>query len=146
MMYSSHFNTKLWKLHLQHTVYEVPLFPSANASVSNCQGVRKRKFERGSTSGLSHGGARHNIHPRWTAGWVLITMEHILSSHALSLDEERKGREKVSKEERDREGEWASQSITCLCLSLDGWMMDDCIFSNNTKTIPVWGAFFTGAR
>lgn len=25
-------------------------------------------------------------------------------------------------------------------------MMDDCIFSNNTKTLPLWGTFCTGSN
>lgn len=49
-------------------------------------------------------------------------------------------KEKNKKKKRGR----ASQSITCHCLSLDGWMMDDCIFSNNTKTLPMWETFCTG--
>jgi len=43
-----------------------------------------------------------------------------------------------------RERERASQSVTCHCLSRDGWMMDDCISSNNTNALPVCGAACTG--
>lgn len=50
------------------------------------------------------------------------------------------------KTKREWERGRGSQSITCHCLSLDGRMMDDCIFSNNTKTLPVWEAFCRGAR
>lgn len=117
-------------------------FQPAAASVST------RRLGKTATEAL-----RETIESLWGAalqGWVAFVLPTIFPemdsrlgvyyngarflSHALSLEGKKK------KKKRGR----ASQSITCHCLSLDGWMMDDCIFSNNTKTLPMWETFCTG--
>lgn len=120
----------------------MPLFSAGcrfsldQTSWESCHGGIKRdnrKPVRGSTSGLSRFRAPHNIPRDGQQVGCLLQWSTFLVTCPLP------GRKK-KKKKRGR----ASQSITCHCLSLDGWMMDDCIFSNNTKTLPMWETFCTG--
>lgn len=114
-------------------------------SRENChRGIRGDNWKTvkgGSTSGLSRSCAHCHIPRDGRRGLRGVDYSR---GHFVLLGGRRRRKKYIIIIKREQERGSASQSISCHRLSPDGWMMDDCIFPNNTKTLPLWGTFCTG--
>lgn len=118
-------------------------------SRENCHGGIRgdnwKTVKGGSTSGVSHSCTCSHIPRDGRRGLRGVDYGGArFLSHVLLGGRRRRRKKYIIIIKREQERGSASQSISCHRLSPDGWMMDDCIFSNNTKTLPLWGTFCTG--